>query len=210
LLMTVFFLYNGLYRTISIEKGAALQQLIQMTGVIALVGMAGAGKSEVASIFQKCGFQVIHFGDVTLQELKNLGLEYNEQNERHIRELLRSKYGMAAYAILNLPRIDSALESSDTVVDGLYSWEEYLLLKKKYSERLKVVAVWAPPGSRYQRLGSRPTRPLSAVEAASRDTAEIEQLNKGGPIAMADFTITNEASLKELVERTEELIRWLR
>ncbi len=181
-----------------------------MTRLIALVGMPGAGKSEVAGIFQKSGSQLIHFGDITWQELKNLRLEYNEQNERHVRELLRKKHGMAAYAILNLPRIDSALESSDVVVDGLYSWEEYLLLKKKYNERLKVVAVWASPVSRYQRLGSRAVRPLSEQEAVNRDTAEIEQLNKGGPIAMADFTIANECSLKELVKRTEEVIRQLK
>jgi dephospho-CoA kinase len=167
-------------------------------------------KSEVAGIFRKSGFKIIHFGDVTWQELKKLGLEYNEQNERYMRELLRKKYGMAAYAILNLPRIDNALESSDIVVDGLYSWEEYLLLKEKYSDMLKVVAVWACPGSRYLRLSRRNIRPLSALEASSRDKAEIEQLNKGGPIAMADFTITNESSLEKLTEETEEVIKDLR
>ncbi len=172
--------------------------------------MPGAGKSEVAGVFHKFGFQVIHFGDVTWQELKKLGLEYNEQNERHTRESLRKKHGMAAYALLNLPRIDSALESSEVLVDGLYSWEEYLLLKKRYDDRLKVVAIWASPRCRYQRLGSRVTRPLTAMEAASRDTAEIEQLNKGGPIAMADFTITNESSLKKLTKETEEVIKKLR
>ncbi len=192
------------------EKGVALAANPQMNKVIALVGMPGAGKSEVADIFQKFRFRIIHFGDVTWQELKNLGLEYNEQNERHTRELLREKHGMAAYAILNLPRIDSALESSDVLVDGLYSWEEYLLLKKKYDDHLKVVAVWASPCCRYQRLGSRATRPLTIMEAASRDTAEIEKLNKGGPIAMADFTITNESSLKALVEETEGVIKELK
>ena len=181
-----------------------------MTRVIALVGMPGAGKSEVASIFRKNGFKVIHFGDVTWQELKKLGLEYNEHNERYARELLREKHGMAAYAIANLPRIDSALESADVVVDGLYSWEEYLLLKEKYGDMLKVIAVWASPGSRHLRLSSRVIRPLSAPEAFSRDTAEIEQLNKGGPIAMADFTIINESSLHKLTEKTEEVIKDLR
>jgi len=36
---------------------------------------------------------------------------------------------MAAYAILNLPAIDSALKKSNVVIDGLYSWEEYVTLK---------------------------------------------------------------------------------
>jgi len=34
---------------------------------------------------------------------------------------------MAAYAKLNLPRIDETLQKSNVVLDGLYSWEEYVL-----------------------------------------------------------------------------------
>ncbi len=180
-----------------------------MSMVIAIVGMPGAGKSELSNVFIKHDFKNVHFGDVTERELQSRGLELNEHNERYVREQLRKEHGMAAYAKLNLPRIDSALESSNVVVDGLYSWEEYLLLKEKYGEKLRVVAIWASPSSRYQRLGSRATRPLSVSEAASRDRAEIEQINKGGPIAMADFTITNEYSVQELAREAEELIKTL-
>jgi dephospho-CoA kinase len=47
-------------------------------------------------------------------------------------------------------------------------------------------------------------------EAASRDRAEIEKLNKGGPIVMADFTIINESSLENLSKETERIISKLR
>jgi hypothetical protein len=47
-------------------------------------------------------------------------------------------------------------------------------------------------------------------EAASRDKAEIENVNKGGPIAMADFTIINESSLDELKVETERIISRLK
>jgi dephospho-CoA kinase len=73
-----------------------------------------------------------------------------------------------------------------------------------------VVAVWASPGTRYERLGQRPVRPLTAKEAASRDVAELENTNKGGPIAMADFTIINETSLKGLEKETEKVLSALR
>lgn len=191
------------------EKSSDLAAKPQMARVIALVGMPGAGKSELSNIFIKHDFKNVHFGDVTEQELQNHGLELNERNERYIREQLRKEHGMAAYAKLNLPRIDSALESANVVVDGLYSWEEYLLLKEYYGERFRVVAVWASPAKRYHRLASRARRPLTPQEAASRDRAEIEQINKGGPIAMADFTITNEYSLEELACEAEELIKTL-
>jgi dephospho-CoA kinase len=116
---------------------------------------------------------------------------------------------MAAYAKLNLARIDVALKSSDVVVDGLYSWEEYLFLKDYYRDRLYLVAVQSSPETRYARLGSRLSRPLTVAEAASRDRAEIENVNKGGPIAMADFTVINEASLEDLRSEVSEVIERL-
>ena len=113
---------------------------------------------------------------------------------------------MAAYAELNLPAIDSALEHRDVVIDGLYSWEEYVFLKKHYRENFLVVAVWSSPQTRYGRLAGRKERGLDIEEAASRDKAEIENINKGGPIAMADFTIINDSSLEDLKQRVEKLI----
>ena len=174
--------------------------------VVAIVGMAGAGKSEVAGLFEKNGFSRIRFGDVTDEEVKKRGLELNEKNERYVRELLRREHGMVAYARLNLPRIDSALKDSDVVIDGLYSWEEYTFLKTYYGGNLYLVAVWASPAIRYSRLTDRPDRRLTLEEATNRDRAEIENTNKGGPIAMADFTIINESSLDNLGRQAERII----
>jgi len=177
-----------------------------MKKVVAIVGMAGAGKSEVARVFEQHGFNKVRFGDITDKELKERGLTPNEENERYIRQQLRKEHGMAAYAKLNLPRIDSLLKSSNVVIDGLYSWEEYTLLKERYGERFSVLAVWASPATRYARLVHRIERPLTFEEAASRDKSEIENINKGGPIAMADFTIINEGSLEKLSEEAKRVL----
>lgn len=174
--------------------------------VVSIVGMAGAGKSEVARLFAKNGFTRIRFGDVTDEEVRRRGLALNEANERLVRELLRQEHGMSAYAKLNLPRIDSALKSSNVVIDGLYSWEEYTFLKKYYGEDLYIIAVWASPKTRYERLGGREERRLTQPEAFERDRTELENLNKGGPIAMADCTITNESSAEELKREVERII----
>jgi dephospho-CoA kinase len=78
--------------------------------VVAIVGMTGAGKSEVARVFEEHGFKKVRFGDITDEEIKHMRLEPNEENERYIRQQLRKKHGMDAYAKLNLPRIDSSLK----------------------------------------------------------------------------------------------------
>ena len=48
--------------------------------VAALVGMAGAGKSEAARLFMNNGFIRIRFGDITDEEIKKRGLVLNEEN----------------------------------------------------------------------------------------------------------------------------------
>jgi len=174
--------------------------------VVALVGMPGSGKSEVARVFQKRGYAAVRFGDITDEEVRKQGLKLDEENERQVREDLRKKHGMAAYAILNLPRIEAAIEKSSVVIDGLYSWEEYKYLKEKLGDRLSIVAVWSPPEVRYARLKGRAVRPLSPEQAGERDYAEIENVNKGGPIAMADYTIVNNSTLESLVEQAGSII----
>jgi len=63
-----------------------------------------------------------------------------------------------------------------------------------------VVAVYAPPKLRYARISKRKVdrnddslrnRTFTKQEAESRDYAEIENIEKGGPIAMADYTLVN-------------------
>ena len=174
--------------------------------ILAVVGMPGAGKSEVARVFEQSGYVRIRFGDITDEEVARRSLPLNEANERLVREQLRQEHGMAAYAILNLPKIEKTLPKANVVIDGLYSWEEYLFLKSKFSDNIYVVAVWASPKTRYRRLTGRNKRPLTIAEAAARDKAEIENVNKGGPIAMADFTITNESSLIDLTKQSQRII----
>jgi len=178
--------------------------------VVSIVGMTGAGKSEVSRVFEENGFTRIRFGDVTDEEMRRKGLKPSEENERLVRELLRREQGPAAYAELNQPRIEQALKNSDVVIDGLYSWEEYIYLKACYGENFYLVAVWSSPKTRYARLNSRSSRRLNLEEAISRDRAEIENIAKGGPIAMADFTIINESSLEDLRREAKRIVSVLR
>jgi dephospho-CoA kinase len=184
--------------------------------IVAIVGLCGAGKSEVADFFVAHGFAYIRFGQITLDEVKRRGLEPKEENERPIREEFRKKHGMAAFAILNMPKIDEFLSQKKNVLaDGLYSWSEYKELKKKYGDALVVIAVYASPQTRYARLEDRRTRysndpnmkyrSFSRAQAQARDVAEIENIEKAGPIVMANFTIVNEGTIEDLNKQTEDI-----
>jgi dephospho-CoA kinase len=177
--------------------------------LLILVGMAGSGKSSVARHLEQKGWRVIRFGALTMQELEKRGLPINEANEKAIREELRAKHGMDAYARLLLPAIKESLATRPTVIDGLYSWAEYKFLKGHFGEQMKVVAIYTTRSARYARISQRPDRPLSIAEAEQRDYAEIENVEKGGPIAMADYTIVNDGTQKELFRAVDKLLSTL-
>lgn len=176
---------------------------MEETKIIAIVGMPGAGKSIAAQFFRSKGLPILRFGDQTDIGLKERGLPLIEANERKYRVDIRRELGMAAMAIKIEPRIEEAAKTSNTIVlDGLYSWKEYVYLKEKFPQ-MKLLCIWAPPTLRYERLAKRPVRPLTLEESKSRDTSEIENTDKGGPIAIADNLIKNERSEEHFIAKLE-------
>lgn len=177
-----------------------------MNQVIALVGMCGSGKSVCCEEFKNRGWDYVYFGGVTMKELEKRGLERNEANERSVREELRKNLGPAAFAILLRPEIEEKLKSGNVCLDGLYSWSEWKVLKEAFGDRLTVVAIITERKKRYERISQRVIRPLTPAEAQSRDVAEIENMEKGGPIAMADLFIFNDGDVDQFREDTQKLI----
>lgn len=174
--------------------------------------MTGAGKSVVADFLVNRGYGFLRFGQITLDIVKERGLAPTEENERPIREAVRKEHGPGAYAALNIPKFDALLKKGNVVGDGLYSWSEYKILKERYGARFVVIAVYAPPALRYARLARRTLspadtnlrhRPATPESAKARDYAEIEKIEKGGPIAMADFTFVNIGSIDDLISQVK-------
>lgn len=165
-----------------------------MKKIIAIVGMPGAGKTEAAEYLATKGIPFVRFGEITEEEVKKRGLPLIPENERIVRETIRKEGGMGAYAVKAQPKIDTLLVNNDTIViDGLYSWEEYTYLKEKFPD-LMLINVYAEPKVRYERLSQRSVRPVPIEECYLRDVAELEKLNKGGPIAIADYAIENNSN----------------
>ena len=169
-----------------------------MNKIIAIIGMCGSGKSEAVKFFVDSGYKRVYFGEVVMNEMKRLGLEVNEANERATRENLRKEFGMGAMAVKSLPIIEEFMKQSNVVIESLYSWEEFKILKDKFGEAFKLITIYTTKELRYERLLKRPFRPLTNEESKSRDISEIEKLDKGGPIAYTDYLIMNDGSLDEM------------
>ncbi len=174
--------------------------------IIFVVGMAGAGKSIISDELVEEGFSYVRFGQLVIDEVKKRGLEINADNEKTVREEFRKEHGMGAMATLNMEKFDELLKISNVVGDGLYSWTEYKILKEKYGDQMYVLAMYAPPKLRYERLENRAVegdtdsrfRSIPKEKSQLRDYAEIEGIEKGGPIAMADFTVINTGTLEDI------------
>jgi dephospho-CoA kinase len=169
-----------------------------MNKIIAVIGMCGSGKSEAVKFFEQHGYSKVYFGGVVMEEMKRLGLEVNESNERMTRENLRKEFGMGAMAVKSLDKIEALYKNSNIVIESLYSWDEFKIVKEKFRDSFKLLTIYTSKKLRYERLAKRPFRPLTEGEARSRDYSEIEKLDKGGPIAFTDYLVLNDGSLDEL------------
>lgn len=178
--------------------------------LLTFVGMPGAGKSScIDHIIQNHpNLPVLYFGGITIDEVKNRGLEVNEANERLVREDIRAKEGKDAYARRISAQADKLTAEGQhrILIDGLYSWSEYKVFKQKYGNQAIILAVTAPRSVRHERLAHRPVRPLTDAEVSSREYAEIENMEKGGPIANADFTVVNDSGTDTLFKSLDTIL----
>lgn len=178
--------------------------------ILAIVGLPGAGKTETVNyLIKKKNWPKVYFGDVTFDEMKKDNIEINEANERKMRESIRARLGMGAYAILNIPKIKELFENESVIIESLYSWEEYLEMKKEFGELFKVLAIYSNSETRIARMVNRPIRPLNREDVISRDYAQIANLHMAGPIARADWTIVNEGTKEDLFREIDKIIEKL-
>lgn len=178
-----------------------------MGKIVAIVGMCGSGKSIASKYFEDLGYKNVYFGGVTMEKLKEAGLEVTPENEKMMREKLRRELGMGAYAKVLFPRILELSKDYDIVLDGLYSWSELKILEEEFD--MRTIAIVCDKNLRYDRLSKRDVRPFNNEEAKKRDITEIENIEKAGPIAYADYFIYNNGSMEEYYKRLDEIIKLL-
>lgn len=178
-----------------------------MNKIIAIVGMCGSGKSVASEYLENVlNYKKVYFGGVTMKKLQEEGLEVNPENEKMMRERLRKELGMGAYAKVLLPEIKELSKENNVVLDGLYSWTEYKILKEEIPN-LVLVSIITDKELRYSRLLKREIRPLTNEEAKKRDLSEIENIEKAPPIAYADYYIYNNETIDDYIVRLNEIIK---
>lgn len=176
--------------------------------IIAIVGMSGSGKSVAVDYLTERGIPKVYFGGMIYKEMQKRGIEYSPDNEREFREKIRREEGkdwVVRQAIAETKDLINAGQKR-IVLDGVYSWTEYKTLKHEFPGDLTFIAIVTSKPIRYERVAKRPERPFDATKIRERDTSEIENLEKGGPIAAADYYILNDGSVEDLQSQLKQIL----
>lgn len=179
--------------------------------ILAIVGMSGSGKSVVVDHLTNLGLPKIYFGGMIYKEMEKRGIERTAdgESEKHFREMIRETEGKdwVVRQVIESTKNLIAAGQKRIVLDGLYTWTEYKILKKEFPGQMTVLAVVVDKSIRHKRVAKRPERPFNAEEIQERDRSEIENLEKGGPIAMADYYLLNNGSVEELEKDVDEVLK---
>lgn len=176
--------------------------------ILAFVGLAGSGKTTAAEYAANKGYPKVNFDSVVSEAMKSHGIEDTAENENRFREELRATNSDDFVVNIISSQLHDIINAGQhrIIMDGLCSWTEYKTLKHEFTGELTVVAVVAPKKIRHRRLTARPIRPLSQYEADQCDWSDIGDLEKGGPIAIADHYLMNDQGSEHLYDQIDILL----
>lgn len=180
------------------------------TKIVAFVGLAGSGKSTAVEYLTEKDIPKVYFGGIFYEAMKEAGITPGDwEPETKFRKEIREREGKDFIVNRAVKQLQDLIGAGQhrLIADGLYSWTEYKIMKSAFPGELTVIAVVAPKKLRHHRLAARPDRPMTAQEADQRDWHEIEDIEKGGPIAIADHFITNDGDVENLHKQLDEVLR---
>lgn len=176
--------------------------------ILAFVGMPGAGKSEVVDYLTHKGLPKVYFGGILYDAMREKGIEITPASQAKFREEIRAQEGNDFVVKRGIKQIHDLINGGQRkiLIDGLYTWDEYKILKHEFPGELTVVAILAPRQVRHRRLANRTERPFTPQESGERDWSQIENMSTGGPIAIADYPIINDKDLDTLHNNIDQML----
>ena len=178
------------------------------TKLIAFVGLAGSGKSSAVDYVSQKGYPKIYFGGIIYKAMEAAGIEVTWESQEKFREEIRAREGKDFVVKRAVGEARDLIEAGQKriLLDGVYTWSEYRILKHEFPGELTVIAIVTPKNLRYRRMSKRPERPMQPNEVDQRDWSEIENLEKGGPIAIADYFVQNDGTLENLEKQVDKIL----
>ena len=178
--------------------------LVNMGRVFAVCGLPASGKGEFATILAKTGIPVLSMGDMIRAEVKKRNIEEYPEVFGEVAQQLRQQFGDDILAVRLCSAVDNLLEKHDVVlIEGLRGVAEYDVFHSHWSDRFSTIAVTADEEIRFQRIQLR-----GRAEDGDRDSLKIRDEREIGwgldvLINQADFTLSNDGSLSDFVNKCQ-------
>jgi len=130
-----------------LHQGGALKKTIMV-----IVGLPGAGKSEVSSFYKEQGLPMFRTGDVFREEVVSRGLELTPENSEMIARRLREEQGRDVAARITMEKI---LKLTDMLicVEGPRDMDELAYIAKL--SKLILLVLKAGDNTRFRRQLNR-------------------------------------------------------
>ena len=172
--------------------------------IYGVTGLPLAGKTTVAELIEKQGYELVDMGDVVRQEMEDQGVPTEKTGEFVNNQ--REENGMDAIAQLTVPYIEEASEKA--VITGMRGLKEMERFEEELDEEVEMIAVWACKKVRKRRKEERMRD--EDVKGDSFDKRDRRELENGvGKLSMlSDHMIINEGlEIEELEEEVNEIVR---
>ena len=181
--------------------------------IIGITGTDGAGKGAVVEYLKTKGYTHYSVRSLIVAEIEHRGLEVHRPNMKLIGNAMRADHG-GAVMVKTAAETAESTGVTDYIIESIRTVEEVTLLHD-YAGVL--LAVDADQQLRYERIYSRGSQTdqitfdqfVEQDEAESKSENTAEQ-NKVAVMQMADHTIMNDGTIKDLHQKVEQWLSTLR
>lgn len=174
--------------------------------IVCVTGLPGSGKTTVAKLLKKKGFELIEMGDLVREKMKEKKIAINPDSIKKYAIMVRRKYGkgiVAKYAMLKVKQIS---EKKNVAIIGIRSMQELAVFKRKF-KGIMIIAVVAPTKQRYERLVKRSwaNDPKNFAKFEEREKQERMGYAKSGKNSEGVLGLVDNADY--LICNTENFVR---
>ena len=183
--------------------------------IIALVGLPGSGKAEVAKYLQKKGFFYTSLSDVLRNVILSLGKTTDRKSMEDIGDILRESLGTDVLARGAKLQIDKFREQN-IIIDGIRNPGEIDFLRREVG--IFVIGIEITQKRLFELIKKR-GRPGDPEDFDAFQKMVKRELGEGEKesglqlklcLEMADIVVGNEGTLDELYRKIEEALNSLK
>ena len=180
--------------------------------IIGLTGMLASGKGELAEYLKKQGFAYFSLSSEVREEAQKRGIEITREKLQELGNEIRKQEGDDVLAQRVSKKIFPGM---NVIVDGIRNPAEVQAIKS--IGHFYLIGVDAPKEQRFQRMVTRNRESdpkvwseflkVDAIDQGFQQDSSGQQVTQC--IKLADYKITNNASVQSLHEKTQYILNFI-